>query len=126
MSRSPTRAKASAMPLGLQADRARDARATQAAVPVGHLGEVLLVVVLGVVELAELRDLGRDRAEAGLAQPLAEHRLRSLHGGRLLGRRRVDRRAVLGTGVVALAHALRRIVALPEQPQDLLVADLRG
>src|SRR3954464_3973123 len=115
MSRSPTRAKASAMPLGLQADRARSPRATQAAVPVGRLGEVLLVVVLGVVELAELRDLGRDRAVAGVEQALAEHGPARLDRGGLLGRGGVDRRAVLRAGVVALAHALRRVMVLPEE-----------
>ena len=58
--------------LGGQADRAADAGAAQAAVAVGHLREVLLVVVLGVVELAQLGDLGRDLAVALVLQALAE------------------------------------------------------
>src|SRR5262249_57496928 len=37
-----------------------------------------------------------------------------------------DQRAVLRADVVALAHALRRVVVLPEQAQDLLVARLGG
>ena len=36
---------------------------------------------------------------------------------------RVDRRPVLRADVVALAHALRRVVALPEDAQQLVVTD---
>src|SRR5690349_23646479 len=36
----------------------------------------------------------------------------------------VDTRAVLRADVVALAHALRRVMALPERLQELLVAEL--
>src|SRR4051794_38954784 len=95
--------------LRVEPDRAGDAGAAQAAVAVGHLREVLLVVVLGVVELAELGDLGRDRAVAGRGQALAEDRLGGFHGRALLGRGRVDGRAVLAARVIALAHALRRV-----------------
>src|SRR4029453_11069635 len=111
---------------GAEPDRAAHAGPTQAAVAVGDLREVLLVVVLGVVEVAERRDLGRDLAVAGLAQALAEELLGAL--GRLaLGLGAVeDRRAVLGAHVVALAHALGRVVVLPEELQHLLVAGLGG
>src|SRR5947207_9140489 len=38
----------------------------------------------------------------------------------------IDGRAVLRAGIVALAHALRRVVAFPENPEQLVVAhDLR-
>src|SRR3712207_7519268 len=38
----------------------------------------------------------------------------------------VDRRAVLRADVVALAHALRRVVVLPEEAQDLVARDALG
>ena len=47
-------------------------------------------------------------------------------GCRLLGiGARVDRRAVLRADVVALTHALRRVVVLPEHLEQVLVADHR-
>src|ERR671922_1670372 len=58
--------------LGAQSHRAGHARPAQPAVPVGVLGQVLLVVVLGVEERAGGHDLGRDLAVAGAAQPLRE------------------------------------------------------
>src|SRR3954451_1560148 len=109
-----------------ETDRAAHAGPAQAAVAVGDLRQVLLVVVLGVVELAKGRDLGRDLAVAGLAQALGERGLRRLRG-RALGLGAVeDGRAVLGAHVVALAHALGRVVVLPEELEDLLVGDLLG
>src|SRR5262245_49358332 len=92
------------------------------AVAVRVLGrsEVLLVVVLGVPVVAEWRDLSRD-----LAVPLRGHRVLVLLAGRLgrrllLRRRRVDERSVLRAHVVALAHPLRRVVALPEDLEQVL------
>ena len=49
-------------------NRAGHARAAETAVAVRVLGQVLLVVVLGVVELGRRDDLRRDRAVAGLRQ----------------------------------------------------------
>src|SRR5215469_667953 len=53
-------------------DRAGHARAVVWAVTIGVLGvgQVLLVVILGEVELRRRDDLGRDRAVASLSQPL--------------------------------------------------------
>src|SRR5437763_11576486 len=53
---------------GAGADRAGDARPADPAVAAGVLGEVLLVVVLGVVERTGLGDLGGDIAQAALVQ----------------------------------------------------------
>src|SRR6202040_1578716 len=50
--------------------------------------------------------------------------LRRLRGIALLRVRGVDRGAVLGADVVSLPHALRRIVRLPERPEQILVVDL--
>ena len=83
------------------------------------------MVVLGVVELGRVHDLGRDLAVAGLAQPLAGSSSRDAERGLALRvRGHVDPGAVLGADVVALAHALGRVVALPEQAQQLVVGDL--
>src|SRR5206468_6517252 len=54
------------------------------------------------------------------------------HGPRALGRlalgggRAQYQRAVLRADVVSLPHALGRVVVLPEEAQDLVVAGLRG
>src|SRR5690606_8463791 len=113
----------------LRGAREGDARGRVAAVAVRVLVEVLLVVVLGVVERAGLgggSHLGRDRVVAlGL-----EHRAVALGGladrPLLLRRRPVHGRPVLRADVVALAEALRRVVALPEDLEELLLGDLRG
>src|SRR5262245_38022807 len=100
---------------GRHADRAADARAAETAVAAGVLPQVLLVVRLGVVEAAERLDLGRDLPLAGARQLGRVAVAGRLHGGALRPRREVDRGAVLGAVVVALAHALGRVVALPER-----------
>src|SRR5579872_4523728 len=76
--------------------RAGHAGAAEAAVAARVLGEVLLVVVLGVVEGPNLGDLGADLAVAGLAERSLEAVPCRLGGGQLLVGRRVDGRAVLG------------------------------
>jgi hypothetical protein len=48
-----------------QSNRAADARAAEPAIAIRVLGEVLLVVILGVVERPHRRDLGRDLAMPG-------------------------------------------------------------
>src|SRR5262249_52891777 len=69
-------------------------------------------------------DLGRNRAEASRAQTLLVRRSRGLRCGLLPRIERVDCRAVLRSDIVALTHALSRIVVLPEYAEQLLVADL--
>ena len=65
-------------------------------------------------------------AEAGRGQRRLVAVTRRLDRGALLVRAVVDGRAVLRPDVVALAHALRRVMALPERPQDVVERDLRG
>src|SRR5258708_18076867 len=69
------------------ADRAGDARPMVRAVPVGDLavGQVLLVIILGEVEIASLTDLGRDRAVPRLGQSLLVGSGRLPRGGLLAG-----------------------------------------
>src|ERR1051326_2383137 len=82
------------------ADRARHAGAAETAIAERILGEILLVIVLGEVELRRVEDLGRDRAIALAGQRLAKHRLR-VFGGLLLRRRgRVNAGAILWADVV--------------------------
>src|SRR5664279_6226247 len=96
--------------------------APEAAVAVRHLKQVLLVIVLGEEERAGVSDLCCDRPEAGTVQYPRERNPARLRGPTLPVCRGVDRRAVLGTGVVALPHALGRVVSLPEHSQQLLIA----
>ena len=51
-------------------DRTGHARAADAAIAVGILRQVLLVIVLGVVERRRVGDLGGDAAVAGGGQPI--------------------------------------------------------
>src|SRR4051794_30629992 len=96
------------------ADRARHTGAAEPAIAGRIFRQILLVIVLGEIELRRLDDLGGDLAIAFGRQRLAERSLGFL--GRLLLRRggRVDAGAILGADVVALAHTLGRVVALPE------------
>src|SRR5262249_10464351 len=108
--------------LDLHADRAGNSGAAEPAVAAGVLGEILLVVVLGEVELRRVEDLGGDLAVAGLGEALAEGLARGERRATLRVAVRVDGGAVLGADVVALAHPLGRIVVLPEDAQQRLVA----
>src|ERR1700730_1192624 len=67
-----------------EARRAGDAGATDAAVAPGILGQVLLVIVLGVVELGRLPNLGGDLAVARLREDRLVGLLRG-QGGAALG-----------------------------------------
>src|SRR5690606_11926689 len=103
---------------------AGDARSTDPAVAVGVLDQVLLVIVLGVIKGRGVADLGGDLTIASLAQRLFVGLLGRARGLGLLGRVGVDGRAILRADVVALAHALGGIVALPEHLEQILVAYL--
>jgi hypothetical protein len=100
-------------------------RPPQAAVAVRHLGQVLLVVVLGEIERRCIDDLCRDRSVAVGRQHLLVGSLRGLGGLALRVGADIDAGTVLAADVVALAHALRGVVALPEGLEQRLVADLR-
>src|SRR5690606_26577635 len=89
----------------------------------GILGEILLVVVLGEVEGARRQDLGRDGPVAGGLQPLGVGVPGPFGRCRLRCGKGVYPGPVLRAHVVALAVALRRVVVLPEDLQQVLVAD---
>ena len=84
------------------------------------------MVVLGVVEGPGRGDLGRDLALARARERVAVAAGRQVGGLGLLLADRVDGGAVLGADVVALAHALRRVVDLPERLEEIVVGDLGG
>src|SRR5690606_31471073 len=105
------------------ADLAGHPGAADAAVAHRVLVQVLLVVGLGVVERARLRDLRRHRTHAGITQRGLVVLRRRLGGFPLFLVGPVDGRAVLRADVVALPHALRRVVVLPEHLQQLFVGD---
>src|SRR5262249_10970277 len=75
--------------------------------------------------LAKRLDLRGDLAVPALLNDRLERRAGRLGRSRLGGGRGVDRRPVLRSDVVALTHALSRVVVLPEDLEQLLVRDLR-
>src|SRR5262249_4409808 len=105
---------------------ATHAGAAQTAIAGRILGEGLLVVVLGEVERRCIEDLGRDRVEALGLQRLLIHSLRRFGGLPLGGVEHVDAGAVLRADIVALPHALGRVVAFPEGLEQRLVGNLLG
>src|SRR4029453_18370477 len=107
-----------------RSDGAAHARAAETAVSARVLREILLVIRLGVVELGRGGDLGRDRVEAALPERRLVAVARRLSGAALLVVVPVDRGAVLRADVVALTHALRRIVRFPENPEQAAGRDL--
>ncbi len=86
------------------------------------------MVVLGRVERAGCRgqDLGGDLAVAGVREDLLVGGPGRLGSGLLGVGVGVDRRAVLGADVVALAEALGGVVRLPEHLEQVRVRDLGG
>ena len=83
------------------------------------------MVVLGEIEIGCGRDFGGDRAMARRRQPLLEL-IAGLQRQRFLcGVADIDAGSVLRADIVALAHALGRVVVLPELAQQFGIADLR-
>src|SRR5206468_3094637 len=105
-----------------RAGRAGDAGAAEPAITERVLRQILLVIILGEVEGRGVPYLGGDLAVTGRAQLLLKAVARGFRGAALLRRVGVDRRAVLRADIVALPHALARVVAFPEQFEEGLVA----
>src|SRR3954468_5317687 len=97
-----------------RSDRAAHASPAQPAISRWVLGEILLVVVLREIERRRVEDLGGDGIEARGLEGLLVHRLRSFGSLGLAGVEDINAGTILRAGVVPLAHALGRIVALPE------------
>src|SRR5579863_646315 len=92
--------------------RASDASAFQAAVSTRFFGEILLMILFGIVESRGSANFSGDGAKTARAQSLLigiTRRQRDLH---VRSRIRINSRTILSTYVVSLAHALGRIVRL--------------
>src|SRR5699024_2993424 len=105
--------------------RVGHAGGVQGAVPVRISDQVLLVVILGVIVRLERANFGGDFAVTGRGHLFLVMLARRLGGGLLLIGRGQDQRAVLGAAIVALSQALRGVVVLPEDPEQVLVAHRR-
>src|SRR3974390_2120007 len=99
-------------------DRTGHAGAAEPAIAGRILRQVLLMVVLGEIKLPGRPDLGGDRTKSLCRQRRLVGRFRGLRGFALRLIEPVDRAAILSADIVALAHALRRIVAFPERLQE--------
>src|SRR5271166_4135956 len=108
---------------GPDGDRAGHAGSAEPAIAAGVLGEILLVVAFGEVERTRFGDLGSDRPVTSGGQRLSVSLRRTARSCELLGGGRVDRRTVLRSDVIALAHALGRVMILPEDLEQILVGD---
>src|SRR5258708_8065966 len=99
--------------------------ASNPTVPIRILGQLLLVILPGVINRWRISDLGGDAPAAQGPQRAAVFAPAGLGGRALRGIAAENNRAVLGADVVALPHALCRIVRLPEQLQQGLVGNRR-
>src|SRR5438552_414314 len=102
----------------------RDAGPAETTVAVGILREILLVILLRVVELGRRKDFGGHRSIARTRQHPGVGGFRGIGRTMLSVAVVINRRAILRADVVSLPHPLRWIVALPENPKQLVVADL--
>jgi len=112
--------------LCLEADGTGNARAAEPAIAVRVLRQILLVIFFCEVERPGGRDLGRDVRVSRRLQPSLIRLARGFRLGELRLAGGEDRRAILRADIVALPHALRRIVILPEDAQEIGEAHLRG
>src|SRR6202035_5340737 len=108
------------------ADRAGHAGAAKPAIAGRILGQILLMIVLGEIEFAGGRNLRGDGTEPLCRQRLLVGGSRCVGGFALRVAESVDRGTILGADVVALAHALGRVVTFPERLEQLVVRDLPG
>src|SRR5690606_19608501 len=112
---------------GADADLAADAGAADPAIAARILRQVLLVLFFRVVEGRRgEHDFGGDVAMPGRCEALLVGI--AAGQGRLVLRLGVamDHRAVLAADIVALAHALGRVMALPEAREQLSEGDAGG
>src|SRR5690606_25747797 len=98
-------------------DRTGHAGAADAAIALGVLRQILLMVVFSEVKGRRRQDLGGDRAAARAHQAVLVERLGGDSDFGLFGGVGIDARTVLRAVVIALTHALGRIVVFPENPQ---------
>ena len=106
--------------LAAKADRTTDACAAHTAIAIGVFAQILLVVILGVIKCRRVDNLCRDVAISGGAQFVLEH-IAAFFGRRFLRRiHTVNAGAILRADIVALSHALRRVVVFPKNLQNFV------
>jgi hypothetical protein len=107
-----------------QLRRQANANAADTAVAVRVFVQILLMIVLGIIKRRGRGDFGGHMAGVmGIGHRLLESRQAVARGGVLLRGQRIEGRAVLGAVIVALAHALGRIVIFPENLEQLFIAN---
>src|SRR6266403_6145038 len=117
----PLHAKRSGANAG--ADRTRHPGAAESAIAGRILGEILLMIVLREIEFGRWRDLRGDGSQTLCRQRLLIGRAGCIGCFALRVAESVDRGTILGADVIALTHALRRVVTFPKRLQELVVRD---
>src|SRR5690349_23043801 len=95
--------------LRVHTDRAAHTGATQTAITRRVLGEILLVIVLGVIKRRGIRNFRRDPAEASVVQPVLKELPRRFGCTLLFRRERVDGGTILRADVVSLDRKSTRL-----------------
>src|SRR5215212_6153292 len=106
------------------ADLAGDPRAAEPAIAERVFGEKLLMIVLRIVEFPRGRDLGGDLAKPALFERGLISLARSFRGASLVFAGPIDAGTIAGADVIALAHALSRVMRLPEYFEQRVIGDL--
>src|SRR5690606_36699596 len=83
----------------------------------------LLVIGLGLEEFGGGPDFVGDPTQSAMSERLLVGAPAARHRGRLLRRRRIAGRAILGAHIIALPHALGRVMLFPEGPEQPVEAD---
>src|SRR5580698_10448616 len=104
-------------------DLAAHAGATEAAIAVRILRQILLMIILGEIERRRIADFRSDRPHSFGRKRLGIAFARRFGSGALRRRKHVDTGTVLGADVIALPHALRRVVTFPKSFEQLFVGD---
>src|ERR1700689_549040 len=105
------------------ADLTGNPGAAETAIAVRVLRQVLLVIVLGEIERRRVLYVCGDGGQALRGQRLGVACARGFGGGALLRREHIDAGPVLRTDIVALTHALGRVVAFPKSFEQALIGD---
>lgn len=110
--------------LFLDPDWAGNPRSPEAAVSIGVLAEVLLMVIFSVIKLRSLPDFCCDGTKTAFCQYLLIFFLRFQGSFHLFLGKGVDGWAILSAKVITLPHSLCRVMILPEDLEQFLKADV--
>src|SRR5688572_12327709 len=96
------------------ADSASYPRPAVSAVTHRVLGQLLLMIVLGVIEITGIDDFRRNGTVPGFRQHFLISGATGLSGSSLFVTVHVNRRPILGADISTLPHALGGVVGFPE------------